>query len=71
LESAGAESWGVNVPPIRPGTPEISSVSFTGSGKNLYFKILGKKFGKTPQRVPAVGNTALLAYREPVVIKEV
>lgn len=62
---------GGNVPPIRPGTSEISSAIFTGDGRNLHIRVLGKDFGKSPQGVPGVGNTAFLEFGEPVAIKEV
>lgn len=67
-----AAVWGGNVPPVRPGTPQISSVTFGGSGKNLHFTIQGRDFGKSPPGVPGAGDTSFFeigdyAYHAPEV----
>jgi hypothetical protein len=68
-----AAVWGGNVPPIRPGTPRISSVTFSGNGRNLHITIRGANFGSAPPGVPGKGNTQFLeigdyAYHSPKVI---
>jgi hypothetical protein len=55
-----AAVWGGNVPPVLRGTPQISSVTFTGHGKHLHITIQGKNFGAAPPGVPGVGNTGFL-----------
>jgi len=46
--------WGGNLPPVSAGTPQISTVLFSGDGANLNIAILGSGFGSSPPaNVPA------------------
>ena len=53
-----AAVWGGNIPPIKPGTPQISNVEFSGAGKDLHIRIEGQGFGDAPPGVPGIGDTA-------------
>jgi DNA-binding winged helix-turn-helix (wHTH) protein len=55
-----AAIWGGNVPPVRPGTPQISNVTFSGAGKDLHITIEGISFGQAPPGVPGIGDTEFL-----------
>jgi len=64
--------YGGNLPPVSPGTPQVSSVLLTGSGANLHIKILGSGFGSTPppnvpgslNGTPYVGFTTNLRFSD-------
>lgn len=58
----GVAVWGGNIPPIRPGTPRISTVTFSGSGKHLHITIRGANFGPRPAILPHAGNTEFLEF---------
>ncbi|HEV2178091.1 MAG TPA: hypothetical protein VGW33_12970 [Terriglobia bacterium] len=65
-----AAAWGGNIPPLKPGTPHISNVTFRGAGKNLRITVEGSGFGDAPPGVPGTGTTAFLqladfAYHSP------
>jgi len=58
---AAAAVWGGNIPPIKPGTPQIQKVLFGGSGQDLSITILGQGFGGTPPGLPCTCNTEFLS----------
>lgn len=39
--------WAGNIPPVQPGTPQIYSVVFSGSGEKLHITIYGTGFGSS------------------------
>ncbi len=45
--------YGGNIPPVPAGTPQISSVAFSGSGQSLHVTINGSGFGPPPPGVPS------------------
>lgn len=45
-------TFGGNIPPIQSGTPQISSVDFSGGGQSLHITIDGSGFGPAPPGVP-------------------
>ena len=49
-------AWGGNVPPLSPGTPEITAVQFSGSGQSLNITVLGSGFGSAPVPMPYTGD---------------
>lgn len=48
--------WAGNILPVQPGTPQISSVVFSGIGKNLHVTIYGTGFGSAPAGVPCASG---------------
>jgi hypothetical protein len=58
-----ASVWGGNIPPVKPGSPRIDSVLFSGNGQNLGIIINGSGFGKTPLGIPCRScDTAYLRF---------
>lgn len=57
-DTQDAAVWGGNIPPIKPGTPQISTVEFSGAGKDLHITVVGQGFGDAPPGVPGTGDTA-------------
>jgi hypothetical protein len=55
-----ASVWGGNIPPVQPGTPQISNVLISGSGQNLNITIFGTGFGSAPSGLPCTCDTAFL-----------
>lgn len=49
-------TWGGNVPPTNSSTPQISSVTFSGSGANTTMTITGSGFGSSPFSGPFTGD---------------
>jgi hypothetical protein len=58
-QSTGEVAWAGNVPG-GPKRPAVSSVSVSGSGKNLKFVITGTGFGKAPAKMPHTGDLNFL-----------
>lgn len=54
-QSGSGAVWGGNVPPS-PSAPHITSVRFSGSGKNLSIEITGSGFGTAPVAIPFSGD---------------
>jgi len=48
-------TWGGNVPG-GSGEPQITSVTFSGSGQNLQMIVQGSGFGNAPVSMPYTGN---------------
>jgi uncharacterized repeat protein (TIGR02543 family) len=63
ITGAGA-AWGGNVPESSGTPPQITSVTFTGSGTNLQIDILGSGFGNAPTNVPFVGDLNQLMFQD-------
>jgi hypothetical protein len=61
--SGGGATWGGNVPG-GSGTPQISSVTFTGSGTNLQMYINGSGFGSAPTNLPFTGDVNDLIFQD-------
>jgi hypothetical protein len=53
--SGGGATWGGNVPG-GTGTPQITSVTFSGAGSNLQMRIVGSGFGNAPTNMPFTGD---------------
>ena len=49
-------TWGGNVPGGGAGTPQITSVTFSGAGQNVQITINGLGFGSAPVTVPFTGD---------------
>lgn len=61
-QGAAAAAWGGNIPPVKPGTPQILKVMFDTSGEDLGITVLGKGFGSAPPGVPCVCDTNFLSF---------
>ena len=53
--TGSSATWGGNVPG-EVGNPQITSVTFSGSGANLQMQIDGSGFGGAPTNMPFTGN---------------
>ncbi len=49
-------TWGGNVPDSAAAIPQITSVSFSGSGQNLKIIVQGSGFGNAPVTMPFTGD---------------
>ncbi len=49
-------TWGGNVPPVSSTTPQITGVTFAGSGQNTTITITGTGFGSAPSGIPFTGD---------------
>ena len=63
ITGAGA-TWGGNVPEGSGTPPQITSVTFAGSGTNLQINIHGSGFGNTPTNMPFVGDLNQLMFQD-------
>jgi hypothetical protein len=55
-------TWGGTVPPAPTGSPQITSVDFTGSGQTLQITIHGSGFGPAPGAMPFTGDLNNLTF---------
>ena len=55
-------TWGGDVP--IPTVPNIASVSFSGTGKNLQIVVDGSGFGNAPVSMPFTGNLKYFAFSD-------
>ena len=62
-ETGAGATWGGNVPG-GSGTPQISSVTFTGSGTNMQMYINGSGFGSAPAGLPFTGDLNQLIFQD-------
>ena len=58
-------TWGGNVPGVV--TPQITAVTFSGSGQNLQIIVQGSGFGNAPVAMPFTGNLNYFAFVSPAV----
>jgi hypothetical protein len=61
--TGAAATWGGNVPG-GSGAPQISSVTFAGSGTNLQIYINGSGFGSTPAGLPFTGDLNQFIFQD-------
>jgi hypothetical protein len=60
--SGNGATWGGNVPPPPKGTPKITGISFSGSGKSLHVTVTGTGFGGAPHTMPYTGDLNDFAF---------
>ncbi|HTS18487.1 MAG TPA: hypothetical protein VMP11_13015 [Verrucomicrobiae bacterium] len=61
--SGAGATWGGNVPG-GSGTPQITSVTFSGSGSNLQIYIVGSGFGSAPTNMPFTGDLNYFSFND-------